>query len=152
MVEIERKFLVDINKWHPANEGQKIIQGYLSTDKNRVVRVRVKGDTAYLTIKGESKGLSRTELEYEIPFSDAKILLEMCVDFPVEKTRYVQEFEGKVWEVDVFETVNEGLVLAEVELQDENEEIGLPPWIAKEVSDDKRYFNAWLAQHPYLTW
>ncbi|WP_167608136.1 CYTH domain-containing protein [Maribellus sediminis] len=152
MVEIERKFLVDINKWHPATEGHKIIQGYLSTDKNRVVRVRVKGDNAYLTIKGESKGISRTELEYEIPFNDAKILLEMCVDFPVEKIRYVQEFEGKVWEIDVFENVNEGLVMAEVELQDEKEEIVLPHWISKEVSDDKRYFNAWLAKHPYSTW
>ncbi|WP_167618896.1 CYTH domain-containing protein [Maribellus sediminis] len=152
MVEIERKFLVDINKWQPASEGHKIIQGYLSTDKNRVVRVRVKGDNAYLTIKGESKGISRTELEYEIPINDAKILLEMCVDFPVEKIRYVQEFEGKVWEIDVFENVNEGLVMAEVELQDEKEEIVLPHWISKEVSDDKRYFNAWLAKHPYSTW
>ena len=76
----------------------------------------------------------------------------MCVDYPVEKTRYLQEFEGKVWEIDVFETANKGLVLAEVELQDEKEQIVLPEWVAKEVSHDKRYFNAWLARHPYSTW
>ncbi|WP_340112303.1 CYTH domain-containing protein [Maribellus mangrovi] len=152
MLEIERKFLVDTHKWWPTTRGEKIIQGYLSTDKKRVVRVRVKGEKAFITIKGETKGITRTELEYEIPAEDASVLLKMCVDHPIEKIRYLEEIQGKVWEVDVFKNQNDGLVLAEIELQDEHEEIVLPDWILSEVSNDKRYFNAWLAQHPFATW
>ena len=152
MLEIERKFLVDTQKWLPTSRGEKIIQGYLSIDKKRVVRVRVNGAKAFITIKGETKGITRTELEYEIPVEDASILLKMCVDHPIEKIRYFEEIQGKVWEVDVFENQNDGLVLAEIELREEKEEIALPDWVLSEVSHDKRYYNAWLAQHPYTTW
>jgi adenylate cyclase len=152
MLEIERKFIVDTKKWQPSTRGDRIIQGYLSTDKQRVVRVRVKGKKAFIAVKGECQGITRTELEYEIPEADGHVLLKMCVDYPVEKIRYLEEIEGKVWEVDVFENQNAGLVLAEIELQHEQEEITLPGWILSEVSHDKRYYNAWLAQHPFKTW
>ena len=103
MLEIERKFLVNTELWIPSTEGEKIQQGYLSIGENSVVRVRTKGEKAFLTIKGNHKGITRTEMEYEIPVEDAKILLEMCLDHPVEKTRYKEEFAGKIWEIDVFE-------------------------------------------------
>lgn len=152
MIEIERKFLVDTTKWSPKGSGSPIVQGYLSTDKKRVVRVRITGERAWLTIKGESKGISRVELEYEIPVNEAEILMEMCLDFPIRKKRHIEEINGMVWEVDVFEDINDGLVLAEVELQDENEKIILPNWVKNEVSKDHRYYNAWLSQHPFASW
>lgn len=152
MFEIERKFLIDPEKWTPKDKGEKIIQGYLSTDKERVVRVRTKGEKAFLTIKGNPNGITRTELEYEIPVSEAKVMLEMCLDFPIEKTRYEEMFGGLLWEIDVFAGVNKGLFLAEVELQDANQTVELPHWISKEVSDDHRYFNSWLSENPYTEW
>ncbi len=152
MLEIERKFLVNIEKWKPKDEGVKIIQGYLSTDKERVVRVRTKCEKAFLTIKGNQKGITRTELEYEIPVEEAKVMLEMCLDFPIEKTRYLERFGALLWEIDVFEGANKGLFLAEVELENENQRVKLPDWIKKEVSEDHRYFNSWLSQNPYATW
>jgi len=152
MLEIERKFLVDKLKWSPSTKGEKIIQGYLSIGENSVVRVRVKGEKAFLTIKGNHQGITRTEMEYEIPVPDAKILLEMCLDHPVEKTRYKEEIAGKIWEIDVFEGQNQGLLMAEVELTSEDEVVGIPDWATKEVSADGRYFNAWLSKHPFCTW
>ncbi len=152
MLEIERKFIVDTAKWQPTAKGEKIVQGYLSADKKRSIRVRIKGNEAFITIKGESKGIVRTELEYPIPFSDAPVLLEMCVDHPVEKTRYFERHFDKLWEIDVFEGVNRGLVVAEVELESEEEEIQIPDWVKEEVSHDARYFNACLAQHPFKDW
>lgn len=152
MLEIERKYLIDINKWEPKNEGLKIKQGYLSVDKERVVRIRTKGDKAYLTIKGKLQGISRTEMEYEVPVSDAEIMLKMCLNYPIEKTRYLENIGGLLWEIDVFEGENNGLYLAEVELEDENQVIDLPDWIIKEVSYDHRYFNSWLSQNPFSKW
>ena len=152
MLEIERKFLVNRAKWKPQSQGEKIVQGYLSTDKERVVRVRIKGTKAYLTIKGSSEGIKRQEFEYEIPVDDALKMLILCKEFPVEKTRYTEVHLGKIWEIDVFTNYNEGLILAEIELQNENEIIDLPDWLAEEVSLDKRYFNAWLSEHPYTKW
>ena len=152
MLEIERKFLVDAEKWSPLSAGEKLIQGYLSVDKERVVRVRVKEEKAFLTIKGQQQGISRTEIEYEIPLEDARILLEMCLDHPIEKTRYKQEIAGKIWEIDVFEGQNKGLLLAEVELNSENEEVEIPEWAGTEVSTDERYFNAWLSKNPFSGW
>lgn len=152
MNEIERKFLVDTDKWKPVSEGKRIVQGYLSTDKQRVVRVRTKGNQAYLTIKGAGKGIVRPEFEYEIPVNDALQLLQLSMDSPIEKTRYTEMYGGKLWEIDVFENANKGLVLAEVELQHENERVELPEWVGEEVSLDKRYFNAWLSQHPFTNW
>ena len=152
MQEIERKFLIDIDKWEPKDEGTRIVQGYLSTDKERVVRVRVKGEKAFLTIKGNPKGIARTELEYEISTKEAKVMLEMCLDHPIEKTRYHETVGNLLWEIDVFHGVNEGLYLAEVELENESQKIELPAWIDKEVSEDHRYFNAWLSENPFAKW
>lgn len=152
MQEIERKYLVDINKWKPTNKGVKIIQGYLSVDKDRVVRVRIKGEKAFLTIKGNQKGIVRTELEYEIPENEAKVMLKMCLDYPVEKTRYLETVGGLLWEIDIFEGLNSGLFLAEVELENENQSVELPGWIISEVSDDHRYYNSCLVENPFSKW
>ena len=152
MYEIERKFLVNIENWKPVGEGNKIKQGYLSVDPERTVRIRIVGDEAFLTIKGKSHGIKRIELEYKIPINEAKELMKLCLDFPIEKIRYLEEKCGLLWEIDVFEGNNEGLVLAEVELEDEDQQVNLPTWIAKEVSEDFRYFNSWLSQHPFLRW
>lgn len=152
MIEIERKFLVDTNKWSPKDSGNSIVQGYLSTDKERVVRVRINEHKAWLTIKGKSQGISRIEMEYEIPVEDAEVLMNLCHDFPIRKKRYVETIHEQKWEIDVFEGENTGLVLAEVELSDENEKIILPNWAKDEVSTDYRYFNSWLSEHPFSDW
>lgn len=152
MYEIERKFLVDTKKWHPAGEGTKIKQGYLMANSNKNVRVRIKGDKAFLTIKGLPQGIKRIELEYEIPLEDAKIMLKMIDGFPVEKTRYIEKKGDFTWEIDVFEAENKRLVLAEVELENENDSPDLPEWILEEVSENEKYFNYYLAQHPYSKW
>lgn len=143
---------MDTAIWKPSVAGERIMQGYLSTDKKRVVRVRTKGDKAYLTIKGANEGIKRPEFEYEIPFADAEQILQLSKDMPIEKTRYTERHAGKIWEIDVFEKANKGLVLAEVELQHENEKVEIPDWATGEVSSDKRYFNAWLSEHPYTKW
>lgn len=152
MQEIERKFLVIAEKWKPKDSGTKIIQGYLSTDKERVVRVRIKGDKAFLTVKGMPKGITRTELEYEIEVKDAEIMLKMCLDNPIVKTRYHESVGGLLWEVDIFHGVNNGLQLAEVELESELQKVDLPEWAGEEVSEDPRYFNAWLSKNPFRNW
>jgi adenylate cyclase len=152
MLEIERKFLINPSKWQAKNSGLKIIQGYLSVDKDRVVRVRIKGEKAFLTIKGNPNGITRTELEYEIPLDDAYTMLKMCLDHPIEKTRHLETYGDLLWEIDVFDGENSGLFLAEVELQDENQAIVLPDWVTEEVSTDYRYFNAWLSQNPFSKW
>lgn len=152
MFEIERKFLIDKNKWKAKDDGTIIKQGYLSTDKERVVRVRTKGSAAFLTIKGKQEGIRRVEYEYEIPVEEAEELLKLSKNPPIEKTRYTEEYEGKVWEIDIFEGANAGLALAEVELNSEDEGVTLPNWITKEVSQDHRYFNSWLSEHPFKFW
>ena len=152
MQEIERKFLVDLNRWKPSRKGVKISQGYLSVDPDRVVRIRIAGKNAYLTVKGRTIGITRSEFEYNIPVNEAKVLLDMCLDIPIKKVRYVEPLYGQIWEVDVFEGANEGLVLAEIELKHENQQVDLPTWITKEVSGDEHYYNAWLSKHPYSTW
>lgn len=152
MVEIERKFLVNPEKWTPVNKGTEIKQGYLSADKNRTVRVRIAGDLAFITIKGESRGISRTEYEYEIPKADAQVLLTMCLSEPIEKTRYLERVDNAVWEIDVFEGVNKGLILAEIELENESQNFTLPGWVGEEVSTDRRYFNSFLSLNPFTKW
>ncbi len=151
MLEIERKFLVN-DEWKPSGKGKAIKQGYLSVDPERVVRVRIADNEAFLTVKGKSAGIVRTELEYKIPQQDAEILLTMCLDFPVSKKRYTEKIGNKTWEIDVFEGDNKGLVLAEIELKNENEEFQIPDWAFKEVSYDKRFFNSWLSKNPFLNW
>lgn len=150
--EIERKFLVQGNSWQQPGTGTLYRQGYLCADPSRTVRVRLAGDEGKLTIKGQSIGITRTEFEYDIPASDASELLSLCVGDLIEKMRHVITFAGKTWEVDEFSGANSGLIIAEIELSTEDEAFAKPPWVGLEVSDDKRYFNSYLSQHPFSTW
>ena len=147
--EIERKFLLAGDAWNDGSPGVRIAQGYLSLDPDRTVRVRLAGEKAFLTIKGRTEGITRAEFEYEIPADDARDLLAMCLPSVIDKTRHRVEFRGHVWEVDVFHGANDGLVIAEVELEDESITPELPPWAGAEVSSDARFFNANLAVHPF---
>ena len=152
-VEIERKFLVRDTSWKDSVRRSIVIkQGYLSTDPDRTVRIRIKGDQGVLTVKGRSSGVSRAEFEYETPRDDAEAMLALCDDVPIEKIRHEILIGGKLWELDVFEGANQGLVLAEIELADENEVFELPSWVEKEVSEDVRYYNSYLSKTPYATW
>jgi len=151
--EIERKYLVDTELWQPLGSGVLYRQGYLSSVKERVVRVRIAGDNSFLTIKGTPTGLSRLEFEYPIPREDAAVLLDKLCERPlIEKTRHREIFAGRTWEIDVFHGDNDGLVVAEVEVADPAESIALPPWARAEVSNDPRYFNNNLVAHPYRSW
>jgi len=151
--EIERKFLVKPRKWSELGPGLKIRQGYLSTARERTVRVRTYGDRGYVTIKGATSGISRDEYEYEIPFADATEIIDHLGLQPlIEKTRYRIPFKGHTFELDEFTGTNRGLTVAEVELKSADEKIELPDWIDRDVSDDPRYFNSNLAQKPFSTW
>jgi len=149
--EIERKFLVQAS-WQPQDEGIKIAQGYLSTVPERTVRVRIKGDKGYLTIKGKNQGISRAEFEYEIPIGDAEELLKLAEQPILSKTRYLEQHGNRLWEIDVFAGENQGLVVAEVELPDEQAEFSRPDWLGQEVSGDVRYYNANLIKKPFSLW
>ncbi len=152
-IEIERKFLLTGTQWKQLAEGVLYRQGYLSDVKERTVRVRTIADKAYLTIKGASQGAIRMEYEYEIPLQDAVTMLdELCIQPIIEKNRYVVEFQGNTWEVDEFFRENEGLVVAEIELESEDQLFEKPDWIGQEVTADKRYFNSNLAGNPYSNW
>lgn len=152
MQEIERKFLVDNAKWKPKGKGTVFNQGYLSVDPKRTVRIRTTGTTSYITIKGETTGISRPEYEYEIPVEDAESLLLLCVNVPIVKTRYTEMINGLIWEIDVFDDANNGLILAEVELEKEDQTVQIPEWVKEEVSGDHRFYNSWLSQFPYSKW
>lgn len=152
-IEIERKFLVNGNGWRSLAVGFLYRQGYIAKNPERTVRVRVVENTGYLTIKGLSIGLSRAEFEYIIPVEEAEQMLQDLCDRPlIEKTRYKINVGDLLWEVDEFEGENKGLILAEVELTDENQTIELPNWIGKEVSGDPRYYNSYLTKHPFSHW
>ncbi len=150
--EIERKFLVITKRWRASEEGILIRQGYLCLDKNRTVRIRTAGTKGFLTIKGPTRGITRSEFEYEIPLNDANQLIQMCVGEVIEKRRYRVLHDSSLWEVDEFQGVNQGLVVAEIELTHEDQEIQTPLWVGREVSNDIRYFNSRLAIHPYTQW
>ncbi|MCC8170455.1 MAG: CYTH domain-containing protein [Parabacteroides sp.] len=153
--EIERKFRVTGNDFTAeAYSAQRIVQGYICSAHGRTVRVRIRGEKGYLTIKGPSdeKGLSRYEFEQEIPLPDAEQLLALCEPGVIDKTRYLVRAGRHVFEVDVFRGENEGLVVAEVELGSEDEPFERPAWLGEEVSGDRRYYNSMLAKHPYTTW
>lgn len=152
--EIERKFLVRDDSWRDdADKGTLYRQGYLSSGGTCSVRVRVAGTRAYLNIKSATPGISRAEFDYEIPIADAEAMLnDLCLRPPIEKTRYFVEHQGHAWEIDVFAAENAGLALAEIELKHEEEHFERPHWIGKEVSDDERYYNAYLAEHPFQHW
>lgn len=150
--EIERKFLVKGDAWRKLAPGVRYRQGYLSTVKERTVRVRTVDDRGYLTVKGITIGATRKEFEYDIPAADAAVLLDMCEQPLVEKVRYRIPLGGLVWEVDEFEGANQGLVVAEVELASEDQRIERPEWIGDEVTGDPRYFNSNLIAHPFTRW
>jgi adenylate cyclase len=151
--EIERKFLVASDAWRAhAAPGTPFEQGYLSTEPARTVRVRLAGASATLTIKGLTRGAARDEFEYPIPADDARHLLDhLCTD-AVVKVRYVVPHEGHDWEIDVFGGANDGLLVAEIELDDEAEPFARPAWIGAEVTGDLRYYNANLAKQPFRGW
>jgi CYTH domain-containing protein len=149
--EIERKFLVVGKDWRAA-PGIEISQGYLNRDKERTVRVRVEGERAALAIKGITRGATRAEFEYEIPRGDAEQLLALCERPLVRKVRYRIPHQGLVWEVDEFLDENQGLVVAEVELQRESQAFAKPHWVGAEITDDPRYYNANLSTNPFKTW
>lgn len=151
-IEIERKFLVNDTSWQAvADEGTLCRQGYLLSGEGKVLRVRRMGEVAYLTLKGPTHGISRAEFEYEIPVSDAEELLSWCSE-QVVKTRYRVALCGLVWEIDCFSGANDGLVLAEVELESEEQSFVRPDWLGEEVSGDARYYNASLARSPFSLW
>jgi adenylate cyclase len=155
MVEIERKFLVisDVFKSDVLCQNH-IAQGYLSSVPERAVRVRIKGEKGYLTIKGRTNesGLSRFEWEKEIPVAEAKELLQLCEKGVIEKIRYEIQVGQHIFEVDEFYGENKGLIMAEVELQSETETFKKPIWLGEEVTNDNRYYNAYLSQHPFTSW
>ncbi|MCM3876374.1 MAG: CYTH domain-containing protein [Thermoanaerobaculia bacterium] len=151
--EIERKFLVAGASWKDGATGTLVRQGYLSSVKERTVRVRVAGGKAFLTIKGVNRGVTRTEFEYRIPVDEAAAMLDALCERPlIEKTRWVVPFEGFTWEVDEFHGENAGLVVAEVELPTAGTTPALPPWVREEVTSDPRYYNANLAKKPFTAW
>jgi len=146
--EIERKFLVNHHSWEQLEKpsGDYLRQGYILNDPNKTVRVRLTGSDAFLTIKGISTGFSRPEFEYSIPQADAEQLLDNFCDSELSKTRYKIDHEGKIWEVDVFHGHNTGLILAEIELDHEDESFEIPHWVAEEVTGDVKYYNSNLSK------
>jgi adenylate cyclase len=152
-LEIERKFLVCGKRWKTLGAGVLLRQGYLSSQPDRVVRVRIEGESAMLTIKGRTVGATRSEWEYPIPLEDANAFLnELCEKPVIEKVRYRISHDGMVWEVDEFLGENAGLVVAEIELEAEDQVFARPDWVGEEVTQDVRYFNANLLRRPYSSW
>ena len=149
--EIERKFLLKEYPW-PNKTAIRYRQGYLNSSKERTVRVRTIGDKGFLTVKGITVEASRLEFEYEIPFQDANKLLEICEKSLIEKNRYKVEEGGLVWEIDEFLGENQGLIIAELELESEDQEFEKPDWVGEEVTGDPRYYNANLIKNPYTKW
>ncbi len=150
-IEIERKFLVNSKDWK-ISEPVQIRQGYLNRDPDRTVRIRVAGNQAWITVKGRTIGSVRSEFEYQIPLDDADALLLLCERPLLEKRRYHFEHDGRTWEVDEFLGANEGLVVAEIELDTPDAEFSMPSWIGIEVTNDSRYFNSNLSVSPFTTW
>ena len=152
-VEIERKFLVDKDSDAWRRDGEIFRQGYLSTHKGRTVRIRVRGERGFITVKGLAEGLRRVEFEYEIPKAEATAMLERLCEQPIiEKTRYHVPYGAHLWEVDAFHGANAGLVVAEIELGQPEEEFEKPSWLGAEVTGQARYFNSRLVKEPYSTW
>ncbi|MGZ3183807.1 MAG: CYTH domain-containing protein [Telluria sp.] len=152
-VEIERKFLLVGDDWRKLGTPVLLRQGYLSSLPDRVVRVRIEGARGTLTIKGRNAGATRAEFEYEIPLADANAMLDgLCEQPIIEKLRRRVRVSGHVWEIDEFMGVNEGLLLAEVELGAEDEAFVKPDWAGAEVTHDSRYFNSSLMHYPFSQW
>lgn len=155
MIEIERKFLVSSDEYlNDFTKKTRIVQGYLSSDPKKTVRIRLKGENGYITIKGQSNesGLSRFEWEKEISYTEAENLLALCEKGVIDKIRYEVIVGIHVFEVDVFSKENEGLVIAEIELKTEDEAFEKPIWLGKEVTGDEKYYNSYLSKNPYKNW
>ena len=152
--EIERKFLIKGDFKQTVSGSTRITQGYLSSSAERNVRVRIRGDKGYITVKGmgSESGATRFEWEKEIPVEEVQQILKFCEPGIIDKTRYLVEFGNHTCEVDEFYGDNEGLLMAEVELESEDEEIRKPGWLGDEVTGDKRYYNAMLTKHPFKSW
>ena len=152
-IEIERKFLLISEGWKGQSTGDVIRQGYLSSDHDRVVRIRIMNEEAFITIKSSTDGLFRNEWEYPIPFDDAEEMLENLCQRPlIEKKRYRILYQGMLWEVDEFLGENAGLLIAEIELESEDQSFAIPEWVGQEVTHDPRYYNTNLMKNPYRTW
>lgn len=152
--EIERKFLVDKEKWEAVKKpkGNKIKQCYLLNEIEKTIRVRVKNSKGFLTIKGKTIGVTRIEFEYEIPLAEAEELIQSFGKENIEKIRYEMQIENHLWEVDVFKGENEGLIIAEIELASEKESFTKPYWVTSEVSENPSYYNANLIKNPFKNW
>ena len=150
--EIERKFLVNHSLLPSNMKGHSYTQSYLSINDNGIIRIRKEGDVGKLTIKTKNVGISRSEFEYNIPMDDYEEIVRLSISETVKKTRYKIVFENKVWEVDEFHEKNNGLWIAEIELQNENESFKKPDWLLEEITYDYRYMNANLSKHPYSQW
>jgi len=153
-VEIERKYLLNIEKWNAVAKPtpRHLVQGYILKDPERTVRVRVADEQGYITIKSKTTGISRLEYEYGIPVTDARELITHFCGMVITKNRYNVQYAGKLWEVDEFLTDNKGLFIAEIELKHETETFDLPDWVGEEVTSIKKYFNSNLSVKPYSTW
>lgn len=152
-VEIERRFLIENDKWHQyADEPLLLKQAYLSVEKERTVRVRIVGQRAWLTLKGYISELSRSEFEYEIPLADAEKMMESMCPFKMEKWRYLVRWGGSLFEIDVFLGDNAPLVVAEIELPAENADFDRPDWLGREITSDGMFTNAYLSKHPFSSW
>ncbi len=155
MIEIERKFLVNSDAFKTqAYSKKRIAQGYLNSDPERTVRIRIKDETGFLTVKGKGNesGMTRLEWETALPLSEAKSLLAICEKGIIDKTRYEVKIGNHVYEVDEFHGENQGLLLAEIELKSEDESFEKPDWLGKEVTNDQRYYNAYLSKNPFSGW
>jgi len=151
--EIERKFLLTGDAWRKLAEGTHYRQGYLNSVKERTVRVRTINDKGFLTIKGITVGATRVEYEYEIPKNECNAMLDDLAEKPIiEKSRSKVDYEGFIWEIDEFFGENQGLIVAEIELESEDQAFDKPEWVGEEVSGDPRYFNSSLIKHPYTKW
>jgi adenylate cyclase len=153
-LEIERKYLVDHKKWNELHKpvGKLYRQGYLITDENKTIRIRLTDSDAYLTIKGKTIGATRNEFEYKIPLTDGVQLLDAFSEGELSKTRYEIFYKDKLWEVDVFHNANDGLIVAEIELNSEGEKFELPDWVTKEVTNEPKYYNSNLTLLPFKKW
>ena len=152
--EIERKFLVKNSQWKESVISEsRMKQGYLANQRNASIRIRIAKGKARLTVKGATTGISRPEFEYEVPLQDAETMLDQVAEKPlIEKTRYRVQSGTHVWDLDVFSGENAGLIIAEVELESEEEKFEIPSWTGDEVSSDPRYYNASLVKHPFKRW
>lgn len=153
-IEIERKFLVDKQKWDavPKPQGMNFRQGYILNSKQQTVRIRVADESGYINLKSALDATSRHEFEYEIPLEEAKQILDLFAKTQIQKIRYEIEVGGKIWEIDVFSGDNEGLIVAEIELDDASEAFEKPDWVTNEVTTEGRYTNSALINHPFKDW